>query len=358
MFSVHSRRAVLATALSVGAAVLGAGGAGAAGSNIYNPTNLVSDGSTAAVVTDAALVNGWGLSASATSPWWVANNGSNSSTLYNGAGTKSATVVTVAGGPTGTVANANAADFIIGNGTTSSNSRFLFATEAGTILGWAPTVNATNAVTGVDNSGAGAVYKGLATLNDRLYATDFHNARVDVFDSAFKPVSLINAFNDPKIPKGWAPFGIQALSGNIFVTYAMQDKAKHDNVSGGGLGYVDEYTPDGTLIATVASKGKKNAPLNAPWGLAMAPASFGTFGGDLLVGNFGSGRIDAYQPVSPTHFAYKGQLRVATGAPITLDGLWAIAFGNDGSAGPSTSLFFVAGPADEKHGLLGSIAVG
>ncbi len=138
----------------------------------------------------------------------------------------------------------------------------------------------------------------------------------------------------------------------------MQDKAKHDNVSGGGLGYVDEFTPDGALIATVASKGKKNAPLNAPWGLAMAPASFGAFGGDLLVGNFGSGRIDAYQPSAPTHFAYKGQLRVATGAPITLDGLWAIAFGNDGSAGPSTSLFFAAGPADEKHGLLGSIAVG
>ena len=112
------------------------------------------------------------------------------------------------------------------------------------------------------------------------------------------------------------------------------------------------------LIARVAQKGKKNAPLNAPWGLAMAPASFGVFGGDLLVGNFGSGRIDAYAPVSPTHFAYKGQLRAATGAPLTIGGLWAIAFGNDGSAGPSTSLFFAAGPGGEQHGLLGVINVG
>jgi len=195
-------------------------------------------------------------------------------------------------------------------------------------------------------------------LNDRLYATDFHHAQVDVFDSTFKPVALTNAFKDPKIPTGWAPFGIQALNGNIFVTYAKQDTAKHDDVPGGGLGYVDEYSPDGVLIATVASQGKRNAPLNAPWGLAMAPASFGVYGGDLLVGNFGSGRIDAYQPVTTTHFAYKGQLRVATGAPITLDGLWAVAFGNDGAAGPSTSLFFAAGPTGEKHGLFGMINVG
>jgi uncharacterized protein (TIGR03118 family) len=349
----------MAFALAIAAvAVLGADGAGAAGSKIFNVTNLVSDGSITAVATDPALVNGWGLSATATSPWWVANNGSNNSTLYNGAGTKSATVVAVSGGPTGTVSNSNAADFVISQGSVSASSRFLFATEGGTIQGWAPTVSAASAVVGVDNSPAGAVYKGLATLNDRLYATDFHNARVDVFDSSFKPVPLTNAFKDPKIPNGWAPFGIQALNGNIFVTYALQDKAKHDDVAGGGLGYVDEFSPDGVLIANVASKGKKNAPLNAPWGLAMAPASFGVYGGDLLVGNFGSGRIDAYQPVSTTHFAYKGQLRVANGAPITLDGLWAIAFGNDGAAGPSTSLFFASGPTGEKHGLLGSIAVG
>ena len=309
--AVSRKRLALACALSA-VAVLGTTSASAAhsktaaGSKIFNVTNLVSDGAITSVAADPALVNGWGLSATATSPWWVSNNGTNSSTLYNGAGTKSAIVVTVPGGPTGTVANTSATDFPISQGSVTGVSRFLFATEAGTILGWAPTVNATTAVTGVDNSAPGAVYKGLTTLNDRLYATDFHNARVDVFDASFKPVTLTNAFKDPKIPTGWAPFGIQALNGNIFVTYAMQDKAKHDNVSGGGLGYVDEYSPDGVLIATVASKGKANAPLNAPWGLAMAPASFGVYGGDLLVGNFGSGRIDAYQPVSPTHFAYKG----------------------------------------------------
>ncbi len=363
MLSFASTRKGVSVALAISAvAVVGVAGAEAhanvSGTKIFNVTNLVSDGAVSTVATDPALVNGWGLSASPTSPWWVSDNGTNSSTLYNGAGTKSSTVVTVAGGPTGTVANPSTTDFAISNGTVTAVSRFLFATEAGTILGWAPTVNATNAVIAVDNSATGAVYKGLAVLNDRLYATDFHNDKVDVFDANFKPVTLANGFQDAKIPKGWAPFGIQALNGNIFVTYALQDQAKHDDVAGGGLGYVDEYSPDGVLLASVASKGKKNAPLNAPWGLAMAPASYGVYGGDLLVGNFGSGRIDAYQPVSPTHFAYKGQLRAATGAPVTLDGLWAIAFGNDSAAGPSTQLYFAAGPTGEKHGLFGFIATG
>jgi uncharacterized protein (TIGR03118 family) len=360
VFSIAFTRKAVALAVAIGAlGVLGVSGAGAAtGSKIFNVTNLVSDGAATAVVTDPALVNGWGLTAGPTTPWWVSDNGTNSSTLYNGAGTKSATVVTVAGGPSGTVANTSTTDFAISNGTVTAASKFLFATEGGTILGWAPTVNATTAVTGVDNSAAGAVYKGLAVLNDQLYATDFHNGKVDVFDAGFKPVTLANGFTDPKIPKGFAPFGIQALNGNIFVTYAMQDAAKHDDVAGGGLGYVDEYSPSGALLATVASQGKKNAPLNAPWGLAMAPASFGVYGGDLLVGNFGSGRIDAYQALTATHFVYKGQLRVATGAPITLDGLWGIAFGNDAAAGPSTQLYFAAGPSGEKHGLFGFVAVG
>jgi uncharacterized protein (TIGR03118 family) len=358
LFAFTRKGVALAIAIGVFGVLAVSGADAATGSKIFNVTNLVTDGGATAVVTDPALVNGWGLSASATSPWWVSNNGTNSSTLYNGAGTKSATVVTVAGGPTGTVANTSTTDFAISNGTVTAVSRFLFSTEAGTILGWAPTVSATTAIAGVDNSASGAVYKGLAVLNDRLYATDFHNAKVDVFDAGFKPVTLANGFVDKKIPKGWAPFGIQALNGNIFVTYAMQDAAKHDDVAGGGLGYVDEYSPDGALLATVASKGKKNAPLNAPWGLAMAPASFGVFGGDLLVGNFGSGRIDAYQAVTPTHFVYKGQLRAATGAPVTLDGLWAIAFGNDSAAGPSTQLYFAAGPGGEKHGLFGFVAVG
>jgi uncharacterized protein (TIGR03118 family) len=350
------------TAAALGALALftlAATGAHGTGSLIFNPQNLVSDGSFTAVVTDASLVNAWGLSAGPTTPWWVTNNGTNTSTLYNGAGTKSATVVTVPGGPTGTVFNGNSAAFPISANGVAAASRFLFSTEGGQILGWAPTVNAAGALPGVDHSSAGAVYKGLATLNDRLYATDFHNGRVDVFDAQWNPVPLAaTAFKDTAIPKGWAPFGVQALNGNVFVTYAMQDTARHDDVAGGGLGYVVEYSPDGALLATVASKGKKNAPLNAPWGLAMAPASFGVYGGDLLVGNFGSGRIDAYQALTPTHWVYKGILRVANGAPITVDGLWAIAFGNDAAAGPSSSLYFAAGPAGEKHGLLGVINVG
>jgi len=354
------RRRTAAALVALAAFALAAAGAQGTGSLIFNPQNLVTDGSAfTAVVTDTSLVNAWGLTAGPTTPWWVANNGSNSSTLYNGAGTKTALTVTVPGGPTGTVFNSSTTDFPISAGGVSAASRFLFSTEGGQIVGWAPTVNATTAIPGVDRSSTGAVYKGLATLNDRLYATDFHNARVDVFDASWNPVPLAaTAFKDTAIPKGFAPFGIQALDGNVFVTYAMQDKAKHDDLPGGGVGYVVEYSPDGALLATVASQGKKNAPLNSPWGLAMAPSSFGVYGGDLLVGNFGSGRIDAYQALTPTHWVYKGILRVANGTPITINGLWAIAFGNDSAAGPSTSLYFAAGPNGEKNGLFGVIDVG
>ena len=169
-------------------------------------------------------------------------------------------------------------------------------------------MNAATALPGVDRSSQGAVYKGLTTMNDRLYATDFHNGRVDVFDATFQPVPLTNAFQDKKLPKGFAPFGIQALGGNIYVTYAKQDAAKKDDVAGPGAGYVDEFTPDGALVARVASGGRKNAPPNAPWGLALAPSSFGVFSGDLLVGNFGNGRIAAYTTNSGK-WVYKGELR-------------------------------------------------
>ncbi len=358
MLSFPSIRPAAAGLCAFALVLAGATVAGAAGSPIYNVQTLVADDSGVSATThDTSLVNGWGLSASATSPWWTANNGTNSSTLYNGAGTKSALTVAVPGGPTGTVANTGTS-FVIGQGAASASARFLFATEAGTILGWAPTVAPTTAVVAVDHAAQSAVYKGLAVLGSRLYATDFHNARVDVFDGSFQPVALTGAFTDPKVPKGWAPFGIQALNGSILVTYAKQDSARHDDVAGGGLGYVDEYSPDGVLIARVAQQGKKNAPLNAPWGLALAPASFGVFGGDLLVGNFGNGRISAYQHRSNGSYAYKGQLRVANGAPIAIEGLWAIAFGNDAAAGPSTTLYYAAGPAGEKHGLLGAITVG
>jgi uncharacterized protein (TIGR03118 family) len=342
-------------ALALGVSVAGANGSSSLVA--YNVYPLVSDSSAvAAPLADASLVNGWGLSASATSPWWTSNNKTNTSTLYTGVGSKNALTVSVPGGPTGTVANSNANAFVVSQGSASGSARFLFDTQAGTIMGWTPTVNGTAAVTAVDNSSKGAVYDGLAILNDRLYAADFHNARIDSFDSSFKPLSL--PFADKNIPKGWAPFNIQALNGRLFVAYAQQDKAKKNSVAGGGLGYVDEFTPDGVLVGRVASKGNSNAPLNAPWGLAMAPASFGAYSGDLLVGNFGNGRISAYQQRSDGKWVYKGQLRVANGTPITIDGLWAIAFGNGASAGSTSNLYFLAGPTGQSHGLYGFIAVG
>jgi uncharacterized protein (TIGR03118 family) len=346
----------------VAAAALGAGGATAQiSSSWYNAYSLVSDGpAVSAPLPDASLVNGWGLSAGPTTPWWTSNNKTNTSTLYSGGGTKSNLTVNVPGGPTGTVFNGTATDFLVSQNGKTGSARFLFATEAGTILGWSPTVNGTNAVTAVDQSAQGAVYDGLATLNDRLYAADFHNARIDVFDKAFAAVTLTNGFTDGQIPAGWAPFGIQALNGNIFVTYGKQDSAKRDVTMGGGLGYVDEYSPDGVLIARVAKRGLAKAPLNAPWGLAMAPSNFGGFSGDLLVGNFGNGKISAYQPPAAAggKWTYKGQLRVASGAIIKIDGLWAIAFGNGAAAGPTNNLYFLAGPTGESHGLFGFISVG
>jgi len=326
--------------------------------NIYTVHPLVSDTSaTPAAANDASLVNGWGLSAGPTTPWWTSNNGSNTSTLYSGVGAKAALTVAVPGGPTGTVFNGNAADFVVSQNGKSGAARFLFATEGGTILGWSPTVNGTAAVVGADRSSGGAIYKGLAVANDRLYATDFHNARVDVFDAGFKLVSTTGGFKDPQFAAGFAPFGIQTLGGNIFVTYAKQDAAAKDDVPTPGQGFVDEYTPDGQLIAHVVNSGKPNAPLNSPWGLALAPADFGVFAGDLLVGNFGNGRISAYTQRGST-WVYKGQLRASDGAPIAIAGLWAIAFGNGAAAGPTNTLYFLAGPSDEQHGLYGSITAG
>jgi uncharacterized protein (TIGR03118 family) len=359
MSSIPFARSRLASfALAATVVALGAAGANASRALVaYNVYPLVSDSpAVSAPATDVSLVNGWGLSASATSPWWTSNNTTNTSTLYSGVGSKAALTVTVPSGPTGTVANTNTADFVIGQGSASSSARFLFDTEAGTILGWSPTVSATASVVAVDSSSKGAVYKGLTTLNDRLYATDFHNARIDSFDASFKPLAL--GFSDPNIPKGWAPFNIQALGQNLFVTYAQQDKAKKDEIAGGGLGYVDEFTPDGKLVGRVASKGNSNAPLNAPWGLALAPSNYGAYSGDLLVGNFGNGRISAYQQKSDGKWVYKGQLRVANGTPIAINGLWAIAFGNGAASGPTNNLYFLSGPMGETHGLFGFIAVG
>jgi uncharacterized protein (TIGR03118 family) len=318
----------------------------AAAGNSYNVQTLVTNSS------DANLVNGWGLSIGPTTPWWVSDNGTNKSTLYQGTGTKAALVVDVPGGPTGTVFNGDATAFVVSQNGKSGAARFLFSTEKGQILGWSPTVNGTLALPGADMSSQGAIFKAMTILNGKLYATDFHNGAVDVFDSKYAPVS--GGFVDKTIPKGFAPFGIQALAGNIFVTYAPQDAQREDELDKPGKGFVDEFSPDGTLIGRVAKQGGKNAPLNAPWGLAMAPANWGSFGGDLLVGNFGNGRISAYEQRG-SKWVYRGQLRKGDGTIIEQDGLWAIAFGNGAAAGPVTSLYFAAGPGDEKAGAFGVI---
>jgi uncharacterized protein (TIGR03118 family) len=351
----YFKRLAALGAVALVAAVTGAADARQQ-ADIYTVHALVSDDpSTGAAATDASLVNGWGLSAGPTTPWWTSNNGTSTSTLYNGAGTKQALTVAVAGAPSGTVFNGSAADFVVTQNGKSGAAKFLFATEGATIMGWSPAVNPSTAVTAVDRSSAGAIYKGLATVGDKLYATDFHNGRVDVFDAGFNLVP--GGFTDPKVPAGYAPFGIQALAGNIFVTYAEQDAAKKDDVAAPGQGYLDEFTPAGALIAQVVNSGKKNAPLNASWGLAMAPADFSVFGGDLLVGNFGNGRISAYTQRG-AKWVYKGQLRRADGSPIAIDGLWAIAFGNGAAAGPASTLYFLSGPSAEAHGLFGSITAG
>jgi uncharacterized protein (TIGR03118 family) len=325
----------------------------------YVVTNLVADRPGEALTVDENLVNAWGLVAGPSTFWWVANNGTDTTTLYDGAGSPQPLVVSVEGAPTGAVFNGGTG-FVVTDGTTSASALFLFATESGTIRGWSPTVGTTTPPSMqtekvVDRSRRGAIYKGLAIAStadgDRLYATDFHHRRVDVFDETFDRVRMPDAFRDPGIPSHFAPFGIQNIGGDIFVTYAKQDADAEDDVAGRHLGFVDRFDATGALLSRFVSRG----PLNAPWGLAMAPAEFGPFAGDLLVGNFGNGRINAFDPSTTGKLAFEGRLRDTDGAAIAIDGLWAIAFGNGGNAGPTDTLFFTAGPDDESHGLFGMI---
>jgi uncharacterized protein (TIGR03118 family) len=328
----------------------------AAKQNSYAVHNLVSDGTIPADHTDSNLVNAWGLVASATSPWWVADNETAVSTLYNGAGVPQSLVVSVPGAPTGIVFNGGPS-FVVSSGGSSGPARFLFASEDGTISGWNPGVPppppSHQAIVGY-SSPDGANYKGLAIATTAtgsfLYAADFHNARVDVLDGNFAPVALAGAFVDPDLPSGFAPFGIQNLQGRIYVAYAKQDEDAEDEIAGEGLGFVSVFDTAGHFLARVAS----GEPLNAPWGLAIAPAGFGRFSGDLLVGNFGDGRINAYDLAT---FEPRGHLKTANHHPLVIDGLWGIGFGNGAAAGPTTTLYFAAGPDDEEHGLFGSITV-
>jgi len=327
-------------------------------SQFYQQHNLVSDGAAPADLIDPNLVNAWGLVSSPTSPWWISDNGTGRSTLYRVNTGAIPLIVTVPGAmgeqsaPTGIVFNGGTG-FVVTNSAGTSPARFIFASEDGTISGF----RGVPVVIAVDNSASGAVYKGLAIAStatgDRLYATNFHAGTVDVFDAGFNPVP--GGFTDPDLPEGYAPFGIRHLGDVIYVTYALQDADKHDDVAGEGHGFVDVFDEAGNLLRRVASKGR----LNSPWGLAIAPDNFGKFSGNLLVGSFGDGHINAFdldRLRGTGELQQRGQLHAADGRPIAIDGLWAIAFGSGSPAsGPTNTLFFTAGPDDEQHGLFGKL---
>ena len=362
--------ASLAVAALAGLAASAFGDGGASGRS-YVQTNLVSDIPGLAAHTDANLRNPWGTSVGPGTPIWVSDNGAGVTTLYDGAGNARSLVVTIPAAPSGGAAatgtptgqafntfDSSSPDFVVtnpGNGR-SGPAFFLFATEDGTISGWNPNVDPTRAVIGVDRSTAtdgagdvGAVYKGLALVNTAsgkfLYASNFRFGQVDVFDNHF---NLVNSFTDPSLPAGFAPFGIHNIGGHLFVTFAMQDAEKHDDVSRPANGFVDEFAPNGTLIRRFVSRGQ----LDSPWAVTLAPSTFGVFGGDILVGNFGDGRINAYDPLTGEHL---GQLSGATGGPIEIPGLWGLRFAPaTPNAGPNT-LFFTAGINHEADGLFGDL---
>jgi uncharacterized protein (TIGR03118 family) len=347
----------------------GGGGGGGGGPppppSAYTLSPLVSDGWTVAAATDAHLHNPWGLAALPTGPMWVANNQDHSSTIYDGTGLVQPLVVNLAvngggaGDVTGIVASTSGTDFMLTNGTVSAPARFVFATEDGTLLGWSPNIDPANAMTVYQDAG-GAQYTGLATAGTvsgtLLYAADFHNGRIDIFDSTFARLDGANKFVDAMLPAGFAPFNIQAvrLQGSIVlaVAYAMRDAVSGDEVAGAGLGVVDIYTTSGTLLSRLIAQGGQ---LNAPWGIAVAPADFGTLSDALLVGNFGDGHINGF---NPTTGAFLQAIGDANGAPIVVGGLWGMAFGNGARNQPSRVLYVAAGSNDEANGLYARIDLG
>jgi len=348
----RSRLGIVLAALSALALVL-AGPAdahgGGKGANVYKKRNLVSDIDGVARITDANLVNPWGLAFGPATPAWVADNRTDVSTLYSGGVRKSIPVtlplvVGIPGGaPTGVVFNATPGFKVNG-----AAAHFIFDSEAGTITAWnAGTQAVTEATT------PGAIYKGLAIASKgsatMLYAANFHAGTIDVFNDSFAPVTVPGGFADPNLPAGFAPFNIQEIAGRLVVAYAQQDADAEDEVAGAGLGYVDVFDTSGHLLRRLVSQGA----LNAPWGLAVAPRHFGPFSGDLLVGNFGDGAINAYDPRTG---AFRGTLQNKDGNQIRINGLWALRFGN-GVIGTPQTLLFTAGIGDEGHGLFGEIVV-
>jgi uncharacterized protein (TIGR03118 family) len=340
-------------------------------SRAYRQTNLVSDIPGLALHTDPNLRNSWGTSTGPGLPIWVSDNATGVATLYDGQGNpqpgpgNQQLVVSIpappsagpgaAGAPDGTVFNPTPDGFAVAENGVSAPARFLFATEDGTIAGWNPAVDPARAVIAVDRSAVtgqagdhGAVYKGLALVSTPagkfLYATNFRFGTIEVFDSSFH---LVNSFTDPAVPAGFAPFGIHNIGGNLYVTFAKQNAAKFDDDAGPGHGFVDVFAPDGNLLQRLASHGR----LDSPWGVTLAPATFGAFGGDILVGNFGDGRINAF---NPTTGQFLGQLRTH-GGPVTISGLWGLRFPAGSLNVTPNALYFTAGLNHEADGLLGDI---
>ena len=329
--------------------------------DFYNQTNLVFDVPKLANRTDPNLVNGWGIDSSPTGPWWVNSNGKGFSLIFDGTGAQQLAPVTIPppigqpgpSKPTGIVYNTFRTnnDFQV---TTNQPAFFLFVTEDGTISGWYPTL--TSAITKVNNFPFGAIYKGVAlghiggiTPRNVLYAANFHSGAIEVYDTTFSPISLgVSAFHDPNVPSGYAPFNVQNIGGSIFVAWAQPDMDHEDEVAGAGLGYVSQFNTDGTFVKSL----QHGSWMNAPWGIALAPSDFGEMSGRLLVGQFGSGQIASFDPVSGQ---FKGFMLSHGNHPVVIDGLWGIKFGNGGMAGHTNELFFAAGPDDENHGLFGTL---
>ena len=326
-------------------------------------------------IIDANLSNPWGLAVAPGLPFWIADNNSNVATLYSGKGAIQTIDVTgsnavgiaipasaagVQANPTGQVYNGNGG-FLISTSNGQETALFIFDGEGGTVAAWAMDSGAA-AVTayddGVVNGASHAVYKGLAlgTVNGAsfLYATDLHNNKIDVFDTNFaKPADMQGKFIDPNMPTGFVPFGILALNNQLYVTYAMRDGAMHDEITGAGLGYVDVFDFSGSFISRFASAGV----LNAPWGIALAPAGFGSVDGDLLIGNFGDGTINIFAPNGSSLAVSMGPITVNNGVTLAIPGLWSLVFGNGDSDKPLSTLFYTAGFADQTDGVFGSIAL-
>jgi len=336
--------------------VLALTGAPLAAQDVYTQHNLVSDVPGMADHTDANLVNAWGMDRSATGPWWINANGTGMALVYDGKGAAapaaSPIMVNVPpsgdASPTGMVFNSSL-DFQLVN---ARQSLFVFVSEDGVISGWNNQFDASKAAVKVV---ADANYKGtaIAQLNGQnvLYAADFQNASVDMYDAGFtamfKPAGI---FQDSTIPVGYAPFNVQNIDGTIFVTFAKPDEDHHDDVPGPGNGYVDAFTPDGKLIMQL----QHGDWMNSPWAVVKAPANFGSLSGRLLVGNFGSGQIATFAADTGK---FLGMMTGAGGKPVAIDGLWALKFGNDAAAGPANSLFFTAGIGGEDHGLFGTLTL-